>query len=79
MTAMEGSILSSTRILLAAVLGPVLAADPPLSLSGWAGALLIFGANAALGARKAGEGLGNPGVALKPSPPAAKRPKGKVE
>ena len=52
-TAVEGSILSSTRILLAAVLGPWLAADPPLSLSGWLGALLIFGANVSLALRKA--------------------------
>lgn len=47
-TAVNGSIISSTRILLAALLGPLLVADPPLTLSGWSGALLIFAANAVL-------------------------------
>ncbi|MFP4158179.1 MAG: DMT family transporter [Desulfobacterales bacterium] len=51
-TAVEGGILSSTRILLAAVLGPVVAADPPLSAAGWIGALLLFTANVVLTARK---------------------------
>ncbi|MFW6373759.1 MAG: DMT family transporter [Thermodesulfobacteriota bacterium] len=51
-TAMEGSIVSSSRILLAAVLGPYLAADPPLSLAGWVGALMIFGADVLLAYRK---------------------------
>ena len=51
-TALEGSIISSSRILLAALLGPVLVADPPLTLVGWCGALLIFGANSALAVRK---------------------------
>ncbi len=44
-TAVEGSIVSSTRILLAAVLGPFLAGEPALGISGWVGAILIFGAN----------------------------------
>ncbi len=52
-TAVEGSVLSSTRILLAAVLGPFLAADPPLDPLGWLGALMIFGANISLAFRKA--------------------------
>jgi drug/metabolite transporter (DMT)-like permease len=52
-TAVEGSVLSSTRILLAALLGPLLAADPPLAAWGWIGALLIFGADVFLAARKA--------------------------
>ncbi len=52
-TAVEGSILSSSRILLAAVLGPVIAMDPALSISGWVGACLIFGANVVLTLRKA--------------------------
>ncbi|PLY06249.1 MAG: EamA family transporter [Desulfuromonas sp.] len=52
-TAVEGSIISSTRILLAAVLGPLLVADPALTLTGWCGALLIFGANTTLALRKA--------------------------
>jgi drug/metabolite transporter (DMT)-like permease len=51
-TAVEGSIISSTRILIAALLGPVLAADPALSIAGWFGALLIFSANAILAVRK---------------------------
>ena len=51
-TAVEGSIISSSRILLAAILGPLLVADPPLALSGWCGAILIFAANAALAVRK---------------------------
>ncbi len=52
-TAVEGSIISSTRILLAAVLGPYLASDPHLSFSGWVGAAMIFVANVFLAARKA--------------------------
>ena len=60
-TAVEGGIISSTRILLAALLGPFLVAEPALSLAGWIGALLIFGTNVVLAARKtrssvAGEG-----------------------
>lgn len=51
-TAVEGSIISSSRILLAAVLGPYLAADPPLSPAGWIGALMIFGADVLLAYRK---------------------------
>lgn len=52
-TAVEGSIISSTRILLAALLGPLLVADPALPLAGWLGAMLIFLANAVLAVRKA--------------------------
>ncbi|BHH84575.1 DMT family transporter [Desulforhopalus sp. 52FAK] len=51
-TAVEGSIISSSRILLAALLGPLLAGDPPLQVVGWCGALLIFTANAVLAIRK---------------------------
>ncbi len=51
-TAVEGSIISSSRILLAALLGPVLVADPSLTVSGWCGALLIFSANVILALRK---------------------------
>ncbi len=51
-TAVEGGVISSTRILLAALLGPWLAADPPLGAAGWIGALLIFGANVVLAMRK---------------------------
>ncbi len=52
-TAIEGGIISSTRILLAAVLGPFVAMDPFLSLYGWAGAFLIFAGNVFLTVRKA--------------------------
>jgi drug/metabolite transporter (DMT)-like permease len=51
-TAVEGSIISSSRILLAALLGPLLVADPALTLAGWCGALLIFAANVTLALRK---------------------------
>jgi len=51
-TAVEGSIISSSRILLAAILGPLLVADPALTFSGWCGALLIFAANTTLAMRK---------------------------
>ena len=51
-TAVEGSIISSTRILLAALLGSVLLADPPLTTLGWLGAFLIFFANVSLAIRK---------------------------
>lgn len=51
-TAIEGGIISSTRILLAAILGPVIAMDPALQPSGWLGACLIFGANVYLTIRK---------------------------
>ncbi len=53
-TAVEGSILSSTRILIAAFAGPLIAMDPALTVRGWAGALLIFAANVYLAFRKAG-------------------------
>jgi drug/metabolite transporter (DMT)-like permease len=52
-TAVEGSIVTSSRILLAAFLGPVMVDDPSLTLSGWIGALLIFLANVVLAVRKA--------------------------
>ncbi len=51
-TALEGSIITSGRIFMAALCGPVLVGDPALSLSGWIGALLIFIANAILAYRK---------------------------
>ena len=51
-TAVEGSVISSARILLAAMLGPILASDPSLSLSGWMGALLILASNVYLAFRK---------------------------
>lgn len=51
-TAVEGSIVSSARILMAALLGPYLAFDPPLTVAGWLGALMIFGVNVYLAMRK---------------------------
>ena len=51
-TAVEGGIISSTRILLAAVLGPYLTSDPALSTAGWTGAFLIFAGNVYLTLRK---------------------------
>jgi drug/metabolite transporter (DMT)-like permease len=51
-TAVEGSILSSTRILMAACIGPLVGLDPVLATRGWLGALLIFGANVYLALRK---------------------------
>jgi drug/metabolite transporter (DMT)-like permease len=51
-TAVEGGVISSTRILLAALLGPFLASDPSLGPAGWGGALLLFGANVVLAVRK---------------------------
>lgn len=51
-TAVEGSIISSTRILLAGLLGPILAGDPALGIYGWIGALFLFTANAVLALRR---------------------------
>jgi drug/metabolite transporter (DMT)-like permease len=51
-TAVEGGVISSTRILLAALLGPFLASDPSLGPAGWVGAFLLFGADVVLAVRK---------------------------
>jgi drug/metabolite transporter (DMT)-like permease len=51
-TAIEGGIIASTRIFLAAILGPFLVMDPALSLSGWVGAFLIFAGNVLLTLKK---------------------------
>jgi drug/metabolite transporter (DMT)-like permease len=48
----EGGIISATRILLAALLGPFVAMEPFLTTSGWAGAFLIFSGNVYLTLRK---------------------------
>jgi len=53
-TAVEGGIISSSRILIAAIAGPFLVADPHLAVSGWIGAILILGANVYLTIRKIG-------------------------
>ena len=52
-TAVEGSIISSSRILVAAALGPIIAGDPALTGHGWIGAGLVFGVNVILALRKA--------------------------
>lgn len=44
-TAVKGGILSSSRIVLSAFLGPYITSDPHLTLSGWIGALIILGTN----------------------------------
>lgn len=44
-TPVKGGILSSSRILLSAFLGPYITSDPPLTFSGWIGALIILGTN----------------------------------
>ena len=51
-TAVDGSIITSTRIILAALLGPYVAGELPLTAAGWVGAVLIFGANALLAVRR---------------------------
>jgi len=53
-TAVEGSIISSSRIFMAALFGPLLVGDPALTLTGWCGALLIFTANSVLAYRRSG-------------------------
>jgi drug/metabolite transporter (DMT)-like permease len=50
-TAVEGSIISSMRILIAALLGPLVAGEPALTIAGWIGAMLLFGANGMLAVR----------------------------
>lgn len=57
-SAVEGSILSSTRILMAAFVGPLMAIDPALTTRGWLGALLIFIANVYLALLKLRAGAG---------------------
>jgi len=51
-TVVDGSIISSMRILLAALLGPFVVGELPLDAAGWIGALLLFGANALLAVRR---------------------------
>jgi len=67
-TALEGGIVSSTRILLAGLLGPWLVADPALGAAGWLGALLIFAANVALAWRKAHPAAPPPAAVVLRSP-----------
>lgn len=52
-TAVEGAVISSSRILIAAFLGPFLVADPPLTAAGWLGTVLLFAANVLLAWRNA--------------------------
>ena len=51
-TAVEGSIISSMRIFLAALLGPFVVGEAWLTGSGWLGALLLFAVNAVLAVRR---------------------------
>ena len=51
-TVVDGSIISSIRILLAALLGPIVVGELPLDATGWVGAMLLFGANALLAVRR---------------------------
>ena len=60
-TAVEGAVISSSRILMAALLGPLLVAGPSLTFRGWVGALIIFAANILLAARKTGNPIPSPG------------------
>jgi drug/metabolite transporter (DMT)-like permease len=50
-TAVEGGIISSMRIFIAAMLGPFIVGEAPLNTAGWIGALLLFTANAVLAVR----------------------------
>ena len=50
-TAVEGGIISSMRIFIAALLGPFIVGEAPLNTAGWIGALLLFAANAILAVR----------------------------
>ncbi len=52
-TSVEGATLSSSRILMAATLGPFIAGDPALLWQGWIGAAIIMGVNILLALRKA--------------------------
>lgn len=51
-TAVEGSIISSSRIMIAALLGSVIIGEAMISAVGWFGALCIFMANVGLALRK---------------------------
>jgi len=51
-TAVEGSIISSMRIFIAAMLGPFVVGEPSLDTAGWIGASLLFAANAVLAIRR---------------------------
>jgi drug/metabolite transporter (DMT)-like permease len=51
-TAVEGSVISSMRILLAGVLGPFVAGEDALGVAGWVGGLILFGANTVLSLRR---------------------------
>jgi drug/metabolite transporter (DMT)-like permease len=50
-TAVEGGIISSMRIFIAAMLGPFVVGETPLNMAGWIGASLLFAANAILAVR----------------------------
>ncbi|WP_020585698.1 DMT family transporter [Desulfobacter curvatus] len=59
-SAIEGGIIASTRIFLAAILGPFLVMDPALSLAGSVGAFLIFAGNVLLTIKKVRKFSGRP-------------------
>ncbi|MDD2942739.1 MAG: DMT family transporter [bacterium] len=51
-TAVEGGVLGSSRILIAAMLGPFITGESALGLLGWCGALVIFTVNVLISRRK---------------------------
>jgi drug/metabolite transporter (DMT)-like permease len=57
-TPVKGGVLSSTRILIAAFVGPYITSDPPLTFLGWIGALVILGTNIYFIAHKTSQSQG---------------------
>ena len=51
-SAVESGILSSSRIIIAVILGPLIAYEAPMSTRGIIGALMVFGANVFLAYKK---------------------------
>ena len=51
-SAVEGSILSTMRIFLAAMLGPIMVGEAWLDAAGWLGALILFAVNTILSVRR---------------------------
>ncbi len=54
-TAPESGIVATSRILIAAILGPYVALEASLGLTGWIGALIIFMVNVRLHLRETGK------------------------
>ncbi|MCB0322422.1 MAG: DMT family transporter [Bdellovibrionales bacterium] len=65
-SAVEGSILSSSRIVIAAVLGPLVASEPSLDATGWIGAMTLFAINCWLAVRKGRSGVDFAGSSRNP-------------